>query len=435
MNNGEYKAKIEIEASGAIDSANKTAKAVGGATSAVRSFNAILRGDFVSAISQGRVAFMSLRTAMVATPWGAVIAGIVAVSAAMIGAAWKRNAEEVAQLRKETEDYVQRLKELRGELDSLPQRTTKNIRKIEKSDDDETAARLAGEARAKAGTFEKAASEKDRQAAQFSANLGRGARQSDVEEAQKEAARLRVLAEEYRQTAGEYEEAVKRIQGKKGEAAAKSAEDAKRIADDAAKQAAAEQDRIAQAERNLQDAERRTNLERNMAGKDEKGRIEAQLEDAQARYNDAAQRQRAPGVSIEESLQAATEQENITAEMIRLRDALKTLEEAVEKSEDKAKKDKPEKPPKEEIRRPLEGLNDFIQSTAGDLGGARMAMVKGAMSFRDKLNPSAVQTLGREFGGKEPAGSKLEQLQAESRDYLKAIYETWKPWNLTGAGE
>lgn len=435
MNNNEYRAKIEIDASGAIDNANKTAKAVGGATSAVGSFNAVLRGDFVSAISQGRVAFMSLRTAMVATPWGAVIAGIVAVSAALIGAAWKRNAEEVAQLRKETEDYVQRLKELRGELDSLPQRTAKNIRTIEKVSDGETASRLAGEARTKAESFEKSASEKDKQAAQFSANLGRGARQADIEEAQKEAARLRFLAEEYRQAAGQYEEAAKKISEKKNEAAAKSAEDAKRIADDSANQVASEQARIAQAERNLKDAERRTDLEKNMSGKDQKGRIEAQLEDAQARYRDAAQRQRAPGVSVEESLQAATEQENITAEMIRLRDALKTLEEAVEKSEDKAKKEKAEKPPKEEQRRPLEGLNDFINSTAGDLGGARMAMNKNALSFRDKLNPSAIQTLGREFGGKEPVGSKLEQLQAESRDYLKAIYETWKPWNMTGAGE
>ena len=36
---------------------------------------------------------------------------------------------------------------------------------------------------------------------------------------------------------------------------------------------------------------------------------------------------------------------------------------------------------------------------------------------------------------KGSADSKLEELQRESRDYLKAIYETWKPWNLTGAGE
>ena len=431
----EYKAKITIDAQQATASAQDAARAVGGVTSATNAVSAVLQGDFVAAVSQAKTSFVAFRSVFAATPWGAAVIAIGAVATALIGAAWRRNAEEIAELRQETENYITRLKELRGELDNIPQRTVKNLRVINKAESQDDAERLGKQARDRAAQLERQASEQDKQAGVFQKNLGRGARQADVEKAQNEAARLRVLAEEYRQAAGDYEEAAKRIADARAKTSEAASEDAKREADNAASLAKSEQDRIAQAERNLSEAERRTKLSQKTTGASPAEAIKARLMDAQERYAEANKRQFAPGVDRVESLNAAAEQEGIMQEMIQLRQALKELTEEEKKTKNEPDKpDKPDAPVRPSI--PSEGFESFMQASAGNFGSTiGKSDTERAKGFRSSLNKSAIESLGRDFGEKGSADSKLEELQRESRDYLKAIYETWKPWNLTGAGE
>ena len=410
----EYKAKITIDAQQATTSAHDTARAVGGTTAAFGSFSALIRGDVVGSLTQARAAFMGLRMAMMTNPVVALATALITLGAALAGVAWRKKQQEAEDYKKAlddlsaaTEQYKRTIKDL--EFKGAGPEGKRRILSAERSSLDYQIYKEESTP----GLNDTQKAERDTRVLQLREEMAR----KDFEIAQLDKAIRADQAKksgENSKAQAEYDQALAEKSARANELRGQLREaDPGYTAQDKIKDLTAEITAMEKERGSIMfDMQRKADLEVQI--------LEKKLE-LQRAVNSEAERESAEKAKLTLDQQKASEAEQREAEKA-ARDAEKTAKAAEDSDRAGAS--------------PLEGFESFMQASAGNFGSTiGKSDTERAKGFRSSLNKSAIESLGRDFGGKESADSKLEELQRESRDYLKAIYETWKPWNLTGAGE
>lgn len=87
-------------------SLTKGSQAVNGVSQATGALSSLLRGDFVSAATLARTAFVALRGAMMANPFSALAAAVVTVGLALASVAWRKHKEEIEELKRATDELA-----------------------------------------------------------------------------------------------------------------------------------------------------------------------------------------------------------------------------------------------------------------------------------------------------------------------------------------
>lgn len=326
---GEIKYKISLDAD--VSGGAQVQKALNGVAQAGTATAQVLSGNVAGAFVSAKNAFNSLKAAFIANPFTAALFVLSSIASVVASTMWQNYKKGIEDSRKAIDELIERRRRLLGLDRPLLDRARDEAEELSKSGNVEALKSQAEKARALAARQKNLAADRDKEAADYQANIGRGASEAMVLEAKRQAEALRTSALEFELIADLYEKGAKLT-------AERLEKERKEAADLAASNALKEKLAARRREDLVEDAERATDLRKKLIGKSEEEQIRIKIDDALARNAVISSRMRREDTSPDEIAAYTAELESITAEIEELNGKLKEIEDTrAQRLEDVAK--------------------------------------------------------------------------------------------------
>lgn len=405
-----YKISLDADISGG----QQAQKALNGVAQAGTAAAQVMSGNVAGAIVSLKNSFTSLKVALIANPFTAIALALASIAGIVATTMWGKYKQGIEESRTEIEKLIERRKALQGLDRPLIDRARDEVAELSKSGgvavmtgQEETARGIS------AGQRERAA-EKDKEAAIYQANIGRGASESMVLQARLQAEALRTSALEFELIADLYAKGAKltteRLEQERQEAA-----------DLAASNTLKEKLQSRRRSDAVQDAERATDHRISLVGKSDEDQVRIRIQEATARYSVVSNRMRREDTNNDEFAAYTVELEGITADLAELNEQLRQIGEdrarqllGVEKAE--AEYDFAKLTPDQQ----LAGIKERMKEIMGNAGwekdaGARAEMLD-LRKRRDAIEAAKkADAAKKDEDKKKPVGKSYNLLGDDQR--------------------